>query len=227
MQPDHRYDNYAIRTLHTDAIDDADRAAILALFHANYRDGNEAYVEKSLTKLRNVAIAMHGDTPAGFALGEMRIIDLPRLPEQTVLMAGMCCVAPEHRRRGLFAYLTRQAMLIDAPLRDGRVLSCGRMAHPVSRRVMGANPTVVPRPGVVPTPWQQEVGRAIAAAYGVTSFDPQTFVCIGDGRPIGYPVMDVEVDPSEWEVFAPVDRDRGDSLLGLAWVPDAPDGWLT
>ncbi len=225
MNPDLRYNAYTIRTLRTDAIDDADRAAILALFHANYSDGDEAYVEKSLTKLRNVAIATHGDAPAGFALGEMRVLDLPRLPQTPLLMAGMCCIAPEHRRRGLFAYLTRLAMLLDAPPPAGRALSCGRMAHPVSRRVMGDNPTVVPRPGMAPTPWQQDVGAAVAAAYGVTNFDPQTFVCIGDGRPIGYPVMDAEVEPSEWEVFAPVNRDRGDSLLGLAWMPDAPEGW--
>ena len=37
------------------------------------------------------------------ALGDMRVVDLPRLPQQAVAMAGICCVAPEYRRRGLLS----------------------------------------------------------------------------------------------------------------------------
>lgn len=65
----------------------------------------------------------------------------------------------------------------------------------------------------------------MAGAYGVEHFDPATFVCAGSGKAIGYPILDMDVEPEEWEVFAGVDRDRGDSLLGLCWVPDAPEGW--
>jgi hypothetical protein len=87
------------------------------------------------------------------------------------------------------------------------------------------NESGVPRPGVRPTAWQQEVGRAIADAYGEERFDPETFVCTGAGTPIGYPVIELEVEPVDWEVFRHVDRERGDSLLGIAWMPDAPAGW--
>ena len=84
---------------------------------------------------------------------------------------------------------------------------------------------LVPTPGVRPTARQQEVGQAIAQAYGVHAFDPETFVCIGAGEPIGYPRIEVKVEPHEWEVFRPVDRDRGDALLAMMWTPDAPPGW--
>lgn len=104
-------------------------------------------------------------------------------------------------------------------------LNCGRMAHPASYRLMARSPSAVPKAGVEPTPWQQQVGMAIAAAYGVEDFDPTTFVCHGSGTPIGYPVIDIEAEPGEWVVFRPVDRDRGDSLLGIAWMGDPPDGW--
>lgn len=203
-----------------------DRDTIMSLFVANYRDANVAYLDDSLRKLRHVAIATSGVVPAGFALGELRIIQLPRLGPQPVAMAGICCIAPEFRRRGLFGLLERHAMGvgIEGPPR-GRILSCGRMAHPVSFRTMMANPTAIPRRGVPPTAWQQETGQTIADAYGAPGFDPQTFVCKGSGTPIGYPVLEVDVTPEEWEVFRPVDRDRGDSLLGMAWLPDAPDGW--
>jgi hypothetical protein len=99
------------------------------------------------------------------------------------------------------------------------------MAHPASLRGFHRSPTLVPKPGVPPTPWQQEVGRAIAAAYGSQAFDPETFVCVGSGQAIGYPVIEFEVEPWEWEVFRQVNRDRGDSLLAMAWTPDAPPGW--
>ena len=108
---------------------------------------------------------------------------------------------------------------------SGRTIHAGRMAHPGSYRTMARNAATVPKRGVEPTRWQQEVGAAIAAAYGVERFDPTTFVCHGSGVPIGYPAMELDVTPEEWEVFAPVDRDKGDSLLGVSWSPDAPEGW--
>jgi hypothetical protein len=99
------------------------------------------------------------------------------------------------------------------------------MAHPAALRNLARMGSTVPSPGVRPTPWQQAVGRAIADAYGVFEFDPETFVCIGEGRPIGYPRIDFEVEPREWEAFASVNRDRGDALLAIAWIPDNPPGW--
>ena len=113
-----------------------------------------------------------------------------------------------------------------AGIRPERYLSTGRMAHPASMRTMARNATVVPKPGVPITKWQREVGRAIADAYGVARFDDDTFVVHGSGVPIGYPVMEIEVEPEEWVVFERVNRDEGDSLLGLCWHPDAPEGWL-
>jgi hypothetical protein len=37
--------------------------------------------------------------------------------------------------------------------------------------------------------------------------------------------MELDVEPREWELFEAVDRDRGDALLAIAWVPDAPGDW--
>ncbi len=201
-----------------------DRAIMFALFDLAYRQANHAYLEKSLGKLRFVALAMHGDVPAGFALGELRVMDLPRLPQQDVVFAGICCIDSQFRRRGLFGALERAAVMAAGIVPRSRMLSVGRMAHPASFRVMNRE-TRVPRPGVEPTPWQQEVGQAIADAYGVPHFDPKTFVCHGSGEPIGYPNIEMDLEPEEWQVFEHVDRDRGDSLLGLSWMPDAPDGW--
>jgi hypothetical protein len=227
MEPRHRdLSDFTFETKTTDAITDADRAALFALFDGAYRDANHAYLEKSFGVLRYLTIATQDGKHAGFALGEMRVLDLPRLPQQPVAMAGICCIDAAFRRRGLFSALeARSLAAAGIAIESGRILRCGRVAHPASFRLMTLDPTHVPKPNVVPTSWQQEVGAAVAAAYRVAEFDPQTFVCRGAGVPIGYPVMDIESTPDEWIVFREVNRDRGDSLLGIAWGPNAPEGW--
>ncbi len=217
---------FDIRTLTAGALTPADREAIFALFRASYREANAAYLEKSIDKLRNVAIATQDGAPAGFSLGDVRVLDLPRLPAQTVALAGICCIDAAFRRRGLFGALEQAAMLGAGIVPAGPWLACGRMAHPVSARTMIANPTMVPRRGAPTTRWHRAVGTAIADAYGSHDFDPETFVVIGAGTPIGYPILEMEVEPWEWELFVPVDRSRGDALLGMCWRGDAPPGWL-
>jgi len=155
-------------------------------------------------------------------------MDLPRLGEQTVMLAGLTCVVPEFRRRGLMIELAKRNIIASIPRRSERTLFCVRYGHPAAfRSIVAGSESGVPRPGIRPTAWQQEVGRVIADAYGEEAFDPETFVCIGAGTPIGYPIIDFEVEPLDWEVFRHVDHDRGDSLLGIVWQPDAPPGWAS
>lgn len=218
-------EEFTLRLLEASALGGGERAQVLALFEENYREANVAYLEKSLAKLKYVALAVDGEgRPAGFALGETRRLDLPRLGRQAVRLAGLCCVTARHRRKRLFGTLENLALSEGHPAPGERVLGAGRMAHPASFRGMARNPTCVPRPGRAPSAWQQEVGAAVAAAYG-SDFDPATFVCRGPGVPIGWPVIEVEATPAEWAAFEKVDRSRGDSLLGIAWTPGAPAGW--
>ena len=201
------------------------RALLLGLFRSNYRDANPDFIDKSLSVLGRVAFAYDGGEAVGFAMGESRRMDLARLPDQLVNLAGLCCIAPAFRRQGLFGELTKLTMAWDPLSEPMRRLFCGRMAHPAALRNITRLAKTVPSPGVRPTPWQQEVGTVIADAYGVFDFDPETFVCIGVGRPIGYPRIEFEVEPWEWDAFRSVDRERGDALLAIAWLPDAPPGW--
>jgi len=217
--------SFDFRVVEADQVSAQDLQKVFSLFEMNYRQANRAYLEKSLGTLRYLALAKHAGKTVGFALGESRFMDLPRLPEQVVNLAGICCIAPQFRRRGLFGELERLTMAVTELPPHSRRLSCGRMAHPAGMRVLVHHPTVVPKPGIRPSPWQQEVGQAIAGAFGSHAFDPETFVCIGPGEPIGYPIIEFQVEPIEWEVFSQVNRDRGDSLLAIAWTPDAPPGW--
>lgn len=198
---------------------------VRALFRASYQAPNDSYLDRSLARLRYVATAWQGEALAGFAVAETRRMDLPRLPQQIVALAGICCVDTRYRRQGLFRELEIHAFRAGGLPAGERLLSCGRVAHPASFRTMTWSPSCVPARGRRPTPWQQKVGVAIARAYGVEQFDPATFVCAGNGAPMR-PIIDVEVQAEEWEPFAHVDAARGDCLLGMLWTPDAPDGWL-
>lgn len=203
-----------------------ERSALHNLFELTYEDANNDYLDRSLDKLSTVAMAHADRSLVGFSLGDQRVLDLPSAGPTTTLLAGLACVHPDHRRHGLFRHLANLSIrAVGNPTAEQRSLGAGRMAHPASMRGFAASPTVVPRPGHRPSTVQQSTGAAVAAAYGVTSFDPETFVCRGTGRPIGFPRMNQEVEAHEWKVFEPVDRTRGDALLALVWHGEPPPGW--
>lgn len=218
--------NLHTRVFQTAELTAADLHTIHELFDLAYEQANHGYLDQSLTKLRFLALAHDQATAVGFALGDAVITPLPRMAEpQCVILAGICCIAPDYRRLGLFAHLESLAIRESGLVGPGkRSLACGRMAHPASFRILRGNPTVVPKYGQDPSEWQKEVGLCVAELYGV-ALDPETFVVVGKGKPIGYPKIDIEVEEEEWFPFRPVNRDRGDSLLGMAWNPDAPEGW--
>lgn len=217
----------SFQVLETGSLPETTFAGVKAVFAENYREADLAYLEKNLGKLRFIAMASTPDgVLAGFALGETRVMDLPKMPETTVTLAGLCCVGVAHRRQGLFGKLAQMALRVNALPEREYYLSCGRTAHPASFRGFFRNPSAVPRPGVTPSEWQQEVGMAVAVAYGSPGFDSATFVVRGSGKPIGWPVIEIEASPEEWEMFEKVDRSKGESLLGIAWRPDPPSGWI-
>jgi hypothetical protein len=215
-----------MRVIETASLQEQDLKRVHRLFDLAYRQANHSYLEKSFSKLRYIALAAVEETLVGFALADTIRTDLPRLSgPQTVTLAGICCVDSSYRRAGLFKKLEILAADVEGLLSAGkRVLMCGRMAHPVSFRTMRGFPSVIPKAGVPLSDWHKEMGLRVAELYGV-ALDPETLVVIGEGAPIGYPNLVYEVAEQEWLPFEAVNRDRGDALLGIFWVPDAPEGW--
>ncbi len=214
------------RVIRTDALKKDDLDMVHRLFDLSYRQANHSYLEKSFSRLRYIALATSGNAPVGFAVADTIETNLPRMTEpQIVTLAGICCVASDYRRMGLFRKLEGLAAGASGISRsETHVLVCGRMAHPASFRTISQSPAVIPKYGVPLSDWQKEVGLRVAGLYGV-NLDPETMVVIGDGVPIGYPIIKQEVTEQEWLPFKAVNRDRGDSLLGITWSPDAPEGW--
>ncbi len=215
-----------MRVIETVSLQEQDLKRVHELFDLAYRQASHEYLEKSFTKLRYIALATVEGTLVGFAVADAVETLLPRLVDpQIVTLAGICCVDADYRRVGLFKKLEILAAGASGILHAGkRVLMCGRMAHPVSFRTIRGFPSVIPKAGMPISDWHKEMGLRVAELYGAT-LDPETFVVIGDGSPIGYPNLEYEVAEEEWLPFQAVNRDRGDALLGIFWFPDAPEGW--
>jgi len=227
---DHTTEAITTRVKRVDTLTPADRAAVHSVFAASYAQPNHDYLDRSIDRIGMLAIAFgEHDEVVGYAISRGHWLDLPRFEEpQLVVLHGMRCTVPAYRHRGVGVMLNRavtEAMREEvlAVGRPPRQLDCGRYGH-ASRAGGRADPTAVPKVGVPPTQWQREVGLAVAAAYGST-LDPETFVCVGSGTPIGYPNEQFEATEAERAAFAPVNRDRGDNLLVINWQPDAPPGW--
>jgi len=217
-----------VRALPTTDLSAHERAGLHGVFDAAYEHADHDYLEDSLTRFDYVAMAWSGDNPVGFALADYRIMDLPGLPGQLVTRGGLGCVDPGLRRRGTVAALVAAAA--HAAWRpeyaQPRQLSAARFAHPATFRFAREwQNGVVPCPGAVPTPWHQQIGTIVAASLGAADFLSDTFVCVGPGRPVGQPLVHIDVHEHEWSLFEAVDRDRGDTLLGIGWVPNPPPGW--
>ena len=222
----HDLNDIDIRVLRSNDLTSKDSEMVHRLFDLTYRQANHKYLEKSLSLLRYVALATFQDNPAGFALADMIEARLPRLFDpQAIMLAGICCVSSDFRRIGLFTKLEILAANASGHFKPGkRILMCGRTAHPVSFRTIRKSPAVIPKYGTPLSTWHKEIGLLVAELYGVT-LDPETFIVRGDGVPIGYPDLAYDITEEEWLPFLAVNRDRGDSLLGITWFPDAPEGW--
>ena len=227
MKSAHPCPGVDISVIRTDAMERHDLQEVHDLFARAYEQANHEYLDHSLAQLRQVGRAHENGSLIGFALGEVVEAKLPRLDGLHVLvLGGIGCVDPGHRRSGLFSQITSRAALENGKLAAarGRVLACGRMGHPAGFRSMNRMPSVVPSESRPPSPWHLEIAALVADLYGVR-LKPGSMIVEGSGRPVGYPRLEIDVEEEEWRVFENVDRDRGDSLLGLAWSPDAPDGW--
>jgi len=216
-----------VRVVATDRVGSRDLAALGGLFEATYRDADKQYLEKSLATFRFVAIAECADDVVGFSFGDSLRCLLPRLSgPQSVALAGIACVADTMRKRGLFVRLASEAMQAGGGVDPGtRFLFVGRMAHVVTYRTMARmSPSVVPATGKALEPWHREMAVAVASLFGV-EVDRETFVVRGSGTPVGFPRLAYEATPEEEALFTAVDRSRGDSLLSMCWIPDAPPDW--
>lgn len=214
-------------TANTNELNNNELSMIRDFFDKNYLQANQQYLASSLKALRKISMALDRGRLVGFSLADSVSIRIPRMEnKQLVMLGGIGCIDSAYRRIGLFSHLAnlagggRENVLSGAE----RVLACARVAHPASFRTLRRLPGVIPKNNLPLSDWHLEVGAVIAGLYGVT-LKPGSLIVQGDGAPIGYPNINVEVSSEEWLPFAAVNRDLGDSLLGISWAPTPPYGW--
>ena len=202
-------------------------ARLEALFDGNYASANFDYLKKSAVTFGHLAIAENDGELVGFSFGDSVRSDLPGLDSsQAIALAGIACIDPVMRNRGLFFKLATDAMAAGGAIDPSRpFLFAGRMAHAITYRAMAkAADSTVPAFGKPISDWHKKVGNRVAELLGST-VDSETFVVRGDGVPVGYPRVEYEATLEEKVLFENVDRDNGDSLLSMCWLPSAPKNW--
>ncbi|MDD9892228.1 MAG: hypothetical protein OXT49_01790 [Gammaproteobacteria bacterium] len=197
------------------------------LFDAGYKDADLSYLDKAIETFRYVAIAEEDGELVGFSFGDSLLKELPQMEgEQAIALPGLACVSANIRQQGFFKQLTLAAIGAGEGV-DGKrpFLFAGRMAHPITYRAVAANfDSTVPSVSKPITGWHQEVAEVVGGLLG-SSVDLDTFVVKGAGKPVGYPRLEYEATAEELAVFEQVNRDQGDSLLAMCWMPVAPAGW--
>jgi hypothetical protein len=105
---------------------------------------------------------------------------------------------------------------------DEDVLVAGRIAHPALYQLFGDLQEPVPRPGYRASGEDRAWGRRLAKRFGCDArYDDRAFRSAGDGTP--EPKLDIDLggepEPEVAELLAPVDSDKGDTLIAFGWAP--------
>lgn len=217
--------------MRTAELTDDQRTQLHAVFAATYTDPDPDYLDGQLATMQAVGMATESGEVIAFTLYGWAEIDLPVIGTRGVGFPGLACVRPTTRRQGLAGSCAGAAGPI--ALAGPMDLTVTKLATPASLRLAVRAIASVRWPTadapfalqLQPTPTQVLVTAALAQAVGCHS--AKGAVCVGHGRPIGYPNVEPEVTPEMAALFEPVDRSRGDSLLWIAWVAPPPPEWFS
>jgi hypothetical protein len=220
-------ENVEVTTQSVHDLSEEQTAQILALFDAAYAEADHSYLFSSFEVMGWIALATNGPVLAGFAIGDAKVVKLPRIEGHCpVATYGIGCIDENFRRLGLFTRLEKAVVGASGTLQaGGPCLHCGRVAHPATYQFFkNIGVGCLPDPDRALLPWHAEMIEAIAALYGSAVY-PGTCVVVGKGKPIGFPRINVEATEAQLNLFKDVDRNRGDALLAMSWSPKAPAGW--
>ena len=167
--------------------------------------------------------AREGNRLRGFAFST-----LERIGGTPVGVVGAGSVARTSRRNTVLqALVAEQLHRAVMAFPDEDVLMGIRVNDPAAFEAFKALSDVIPRPGEGANGEERAWGRRLAKRYriGNSTYDARSFVATGDG---GQPaVLDYEslhpdrADPGLLAFFEPLRRERGDSLVAVAWATAA------
>jgi hypothetical protein len=164
-----------------------------------------------------VTMVMDEDEIHGFLFGS-----LERIGGTPCVLWGLGTTVAEQPRPVLEAMTTELFRRAAISFPDEDVLVAGRIAHPALYQLFGTLQEPCPRPGYRASGEDRAWGRRLAKRFGCdANYDDRAFRSAGSGTP--EPKLDVllgdEPEPEVQELLAPVEADKGDTLIAFGWAP--------
>jgi hypothetical protein len=177
----------------------------------------ETTIDDQVERFSRVTMVMDEDEIHGFLFGS-----LERIGGTPCVLWGLGTTVAEQPRPVLEAMTTELYRRAAISFPDEDVLVAGRIAHPALYQLFGTLQEPCPRPGYKASGEDRAWGRRLAKRFGCdASYDDRAFRSAGSGTP--EPKLDVnlgdEPEPEVQELLAPVEADKGDTLIAFGWAP--------
>jgi len=149
---------------------------------------------------------------------------LERIGGTPCLLVGLASLRRHSKRESVLkAMMTDQYRRAVLAFPDEDVLIGTRLIDPAGYLAFRGLEDIVPRPGHKASGEERAWSRRLAKRFGAEGrIDDRTFVLSGDGSPCG--CLDHEalkpegLDPAIAAFFAPLNRERGDTLVAFGWA---------
>jgi hypothetical protein len=185
-------------------------------------DGPSRYESGLLSKMAEAWVLITQAREAGKLKG-FSFSTLERIGGTPCILIGLASVKRTAKRdavlKALMADEYRRAVLA---FPDEDVLVGVRMVDAGAFEAFKNLEDIVPRPGYKASGEERAWGRRLAKRFGIDAYDDRAFVATGDGS---YPAcVDHEslkpeaIDKDVQAFFAPLDAERGDSLIAFGWA---------
>jgi hypothetical protein len=177
----------------------------------------ESTIDDQVERFSRVTMVMDEDEIHGFLFGS-----LERIGGTPCVLWGLGTTTVEEPRPVLEAMTTELYRRAAISFPDEDVLVAGRIAHPALYQLFGTLQEPCPRPGYRASGEDRAWGRRLAKRFGCDArYDDRAFRSEGNGIP--EPKLDIplgdEPEPEVQELLAPVDPEKGDTLIAFGWAP--------
>jgi hypothetical protein len=178
----------------------------------------ETTIDDQVERFSRVTVVMDEDEISGFLFGS-----LERIGGTPCVLWGLGTTTVEEPRPVLEAMTTELYRRAAISVPDEDVLVAGRIAHPALYQLFGTLQEPCPRPGYRASGEDRAWGRRLAKRFGCdASYDDRAFRAAGNGT--AEPKLDVPLngdvpEPAVAELLAPVEADKGDTLIAFGWAP--------
>ena len=177
----------------------------------------ETTIDDQVERFSRVTMVMDEDEIHGFLFGS-----LERIGGTPCVLWGLGTTVADQPRPVLEAMTTELYRRAAISFPDEDVLVAGRIAHPALYQLFGTLQEPCPRPGYKASGEDRAWGRRLAKRFGCDgNYDDRAFRSAGNGSP--EPKLDINLgddpEPEVEELLAPVDPDKGDTLIAFGWAP--------